>query len=83
MNVRLIRRIYWVLIVSLIKVTGIYAHAISDTTKLIAGISKRHLIEDNNEIVPANVEYPESLQDEREQSLDYVENFSNKKSHRS
>ena len=79
MNVRLIRRIYWVLIVSLIKVTGIYAHAISDTTKLIAGISKRHLIEDNNEIVPANVEYPESLQDEREQSLEYVENFSNKK----
>jgi len=80
MTVRL-KRIYCVLLISLIKVTTISAHAISDTTKLIAGITKKPVTvtEDKSDIVAANVEYPESLQEQKEQSLEYVENFSNKK----
>jgi hypothetical protein len=79
MTVRLIRRIYCVLIITLVKITTISAHTISDTTKLIAGITKRLVTETTSNITVANVEYPENLQDEKEQSLEYVENFSNKK----
>jgi hypothetical protein len=79
MTVRLIKKIYCVLILGLIKVTTISAHAVSDTTKLIAGITRKLITEDKSATTNANVEYPESLQDEKEQSLEYVENFSNKK----
>lgn len=79
MTVRLIKRIYCILIISLVKITTISAHTISDTTKLLAGITRKLVTEDKGAVTVANVEYPENLQDEREQSLEYVENFSNKK----
>ena len=79
MPVRLIKRIYCVLIISLVKVTTISAHTIADTTKLIAGITKKLVPETKDVVAVANVEYPENLQDQKEQSLEYVENFSNKK----
>ena len=79
MTVRLIKRIYCILIISLVKITTISAHTISDTTKFIAGITKKLVTEAKSAMTIANVEYPENLQDEKEQSLEYVENFSNKK----
>src|SRR3954470_1758876 len=80
MTVRLIKKIYCVLIISLVKITTISAHTISDTTKLIAGITRKLVTEDKSDVTTiANVEYPESLQDQKEQSLEYVEDFSNKK----
>jgi len=79
MTIRLIKKIYCVLILGLVKVTTISAHAVSDTTKLIAGITRKLISENNSAVTIANVEYPESLQDQKEQSLEYVENFSNKK----
>ena len=79
MTVRL-KKIYCILIISLVKVTTISAHTIADTTKLIAGITKKLVAETKDAITVPNVEYPENLQDQKEQSLEYVENFSNKKS---
>jgi len=79
MTVRLIKRIYCVLIIGLVKVTTISAHTMADTTKLIAGITKKLVPETKDVVTAANVEYPENLQDQKEQSLEYVENFSNKK----
>ncbi|MEP6594960.1 MAG: lytic transglycosylase domain-containing protein [Ginsengibacter sp.] len=79
MTVRLIKRIYCIIIISLVKITTISAHTISDTTKLIAGTTKKMVTGDNSATTIANVEYPENLQDGKEQSLGYVENFSNKK----
>lgn len=79
MTVRLLKKIYCVLIISLVKITTISAHTISDTTKLIASLSKKLVTENKSSAVISNVDYPESLQIHREQSLEYVENFSNKK----
>ena len=78
MRVRL-KRIYCVLIISLIKITSVSAHTISDTTKLIASLGKKMISENKSAEIIANVEYPENLQTHKDQSLEYVENFSNKK----
>jgi membrane-bound lytic murein transglycosylase D len=79
MTVRLIRKIYCILIISLVKITTVSAHTISDTTKLLAGITKKLVTDATASMSVANVLYPENLLDEKEQSLQYVENFSNKK----
>src|SRR5215217_7472591 len=80
MTIRLIKKIYCVLIIGLVKVTSISAHTISDTTKLIASLTRKLITENKNAVTTVvNVEYPENLQDQKEKSLEYVENFSSKK----
>jgi hypothetical protein len=79
MTVRTIRKIYCILIITLVKLTTVSAHTISDTTKLLAGLTKKLVSDVSGTMSVVNVEYPENLQDHKEQSLEYVENFSNKK----
>jgi len=86
MRVRLIKKFYCVLVVFLVSMKNVAAHVLDvDTTKLIASLTLKNktselntsefknLVEDNN------VKYPESLQNERDQSLEYIKKFSDKK----
>jgi soluble lytic murein transglycosylase-like protein len=81
MTARLMKRIFCVIIIGLAAVATTSASPFySDTTKLIAGITKNTVTKEATfTTINANVEYPENLADAKEQSLEYVENFSNKK----
>src|SRR5258706_12659502 len=86
MRVRLIKKFYCVLIVFLVGLKNVAAHVLDgDTTKLIASLafknkaSDLNLAESKNNIEVSNVKYPESLQNERDQSLEYIKKFSDKK----
>src|SRR5436309_3538363 len=86
MRVRLIKKFYCVIIVFLVGLKNVAAHVLEgDTSKLIASLnfkdkaSEFSLLESSNHVEVTNVRYPESLQNERNQSLEYIKKFSEKK----
>ena len=86
MRTRFIKKIYCVVIVFLVSLKNVAAHVLDvDTTKLIASLafknkaSELNISESKNHIEVSNVKYPESLQNERDQSLEYIKKFSDKK----
>ncbi len=79
MRIHPIKFIYSIFIISGVCIKKLSAQITRiDTTKLLAAVSNKSA-EYKPAIVESNVIFPDNLQDYREQSLDYIENFSDKK----
>lgn len=79
MKTYLVKLLFSIFIICGICVTCPYAQVnTSDTTKLLASVLKNEL-KYTSSVIEANVKYPEILEKHTEQSLDYVEKFSDKK----
>lgn len=79
MRIHPIKFIYSVVIISGVCIKKLSAQILNaDTTKFLVAAAKK-TIEFKPAIIESNVIFPESLQDYKEQSLDYIENFSDKK----
>src|SRR5437870_443888 len=68
-------------VLSLLTLIGLSSSALSDTTKLADNTINNAvtLSEITTAAIANNVVYPKTLQNHREQTLDYVENFSKKR----
>jgi membrane-bound lytic murein transglycosylase D len=79
MRIHPIKLIYSIIIISGVCIKKLSAQILNaDTTKLLASAAKK-TIEFKPTVIDPNVIFPESLQDYKEQSLGYIENFSDKK----
>ncbi len=78
MRIPLIKKFYCFVAVFLVGVKNLAAHILdADTTKLIASLTLKHKSSDNF-VENNNAKYPESLSEHRDQTLDYIKNYSNK-----
>lgn len=79
MRINLIKFLHAVVVMSAVCFTRLSAQVVTrDTTQLVAALPKK-AIEYRSETQEANVIFPECLLENRDQSLDYIEKFSDKK----
>ncbi|MEO6329004.1 MAG: lytic transglycosylase domain-containing protein [Ginsengibacter sp.] len=79
MRVHPIKFLYSLVIISGVCIKKLSAQIINaDTVKILAAVSKK-TIDYRSSVIASNVVFPESLEGSREQALDYVEKFSDKK----
>src|ERR1700694_4277222 len=78
MRIHPIKFLYSIIIISGVCIKKLSAQINSDTTKLLASVTKK-MIEYKSSIISSNVIFPESLEDSKEQSLGYIEKFSDQK----
>lgn len=79
MRINFLKFLYSIIIITGISLKKLFAQKItSDTTKLLAAVSKKEF-DFKSKIKEANVVFPESLEDSKVQSLSYIEKFLDKK----
>ena len=88
MSIYFIKKIYFLFCITFASVKSVSNHSFykgttnyTDTTKLDNNISTNFTGEYESSINDANIKYPANLQNHREQSLEYVEKYSDKKRH--